>query len=406
MTPYEKIASCLLVLLIASLPFFSVRNAYLIISPPLFMSLLVIAVVGLRAILTMKLNIRVTKLDIGIFLYIALAVVSLMATPNVDGAKYAFFKTIVYFVAYVAMKILMDELRPEILETAIRRGVLTGTVLFGVIVAICLGMTGKYNLLLQKMNYSQTTIAIFSSIDSVLGSDRSDSFEGKNVMRNAVAEAFTFYFLATLVFQFKNLLIRNALLGVNLLFAVCMFSRRAFIGIVLGALGGTLFNQRGYRQGLAAIVIIGCITICSFAFQEQNRLADSSDGGRFEQVSEAIELFTDSPILGSGYAAKLERETYVHNFVFASAAMLGIPGLLLGLYIYTTTVFQYLLGIAKSQSYGSSILLVIPILGMTVGATVEGIFTITGWLVFAIHSVHSNKIEEINVAQYEYRSAA
>ena len=405
MTPYEKIASYLLVLLIASLPFFSIRNSVVILSPPLLVSLLIIAVVGLRAITTMQLKIRVTKLDIGFFLYIALAVVSLMATPNVEGAKFAFFKTIVYFVSYMAMKILMQELPGAILEMSIKRGVLVGTILFGTVVIVCLGITGKYSVLFQRMNYTSSTIAIFSSMDSVLGSDRSDTFAGKNVMRNAVAEAFTFYFLCALIFQFKNILLRNIVLGVNLFYVVCMFSRRAFLGIIIGVLGGTIFNARGVRQGLATIVIIGCVTLCSFAFQEQNRLVDASDGGRFAQFSEALEIFSASPILGSGYAAKLERETYVHNFVFASAAMLGIPGLLLALYVYTTTVLQYLIGIARSQSYESSILLVIPILGMSVGATVEGIFTITGWLVFAVHSVYSNKVAE-QMSELEYSNAA
>lgn len=395
---YERVAGYLVVALIASLPFFSIRNSILVLSPPLIVSLIIIASVGLRSLFTLNLTMHISKLDMALFFYIGMVLTSLMTTPNLEGAKFAFVKTVIYFAAYLALKIHLDSLSFRQVEASIKAGVLLGTVSFIGLSLFCLAYTGQLAVLYTKLNYYSTVLTIFSSIDSVFGGDRADTFESKNVMRNAVAEAFTFYFLATMIFTFRKAVIQYFVLGMNLFYVVFMFSRRAFLGIVFGVLGGTVFRGRGWQKGLATLGIAVGVTLATISMQEETRLTDASDGGRLEQFTEALELFTSAPILGQGYAVKLQRETYVHNFVFASAAMLGIVGLLLALYIYTSAILAYLYGVAKAQHRDTFLLLVIPILGMSFGATVEGIFTITAWISFAIHEVCTAKFTRLDMS--------
>jgi O-antigen ligase len=139
---------------------------------------------------------------------------------------------------------------------------------------------------------------------------------------------------------------------------------------------------------------MGSIVGTTLFFQENigdNRLADFSDGGRHNQYADAIQQFSSSPFVGLGFGTKLERGSYVHNFVLGSAAMMGILGLLAALYIHATLLLAFAKGLLCPRDCNAAVFLIIPILSLTVGATFEGLFTVSGWLAITLFSVCEEK---------------
>ena len=117
---------------------------------------------------------------------------------------------------------------------------------------------------------------------------------------------------------------------------------------------------------------------------------DFTDQARTEQYTEAIQAILDKPLLGHGYGARLSTENYVHNFVLAGTMMMGLLGLLITAAILFYVVKSCALGLKARGGIQLPVILIIPILGMLVGSTVEGIFTITSWVAIALHEVECN----------------
>ena len=405
---FAGVATALFSALIASLPFFSVRNATLILSPPLLILLLIIATVLLRSILTLRLRFSVSKFDIGVLVYLAVVSINLSTVANADGAQYAFIKTLTYVCTYFCLKQMLQDLSLDSIASSVKNGVFIGSCLFLATALVCLVLTGQIYAI-TKFDYYSLTKSTFASIDAIVGSGQPDDFEGRDVMRNAVAEAFTLYFLSTLVFKFQSRVANIFILVLNISFVICTFSRRAFHAIAIVIFGGSVFDQAGLKRGLSMALLVGSIVLGSLFLHEEsgeNRLADLSDGGRSQQYFDALDQFSGSPWHGVGFGSKLERGSYVHNFVLGSAAMMGVAGLFAALYIYVLTIIQFLIGLAKPRVYNTATFLVIPILGMTVGATFEGLFTITSWIAFSLFSHCSNQPANIERKYAEASSGA
>ncbi len=406
---YERLIIFLFTSLIASLPFFSVRNPLLGFSIPLLVLLAIAALVGLKSMLTMRMPMSISLLDIGIICYFGVIVASVSLFQNAEGAKLAMVKTGIYIGIYACLKMTLREITVEQIGIAARNGVMTGTILFFVVALGCLLATGKLQLLLQGFNYHAVTRNTFLAIDSILGSGQPDDFEGRDVMRNAVAEAFTFYFLCTTVFQFRNPMTNIFLLAMNVIFVVCTFSRRAFYAIAIVVFGGSSRDLIGFKRAISLLLLVGSVVVTALFLEENasdSRLGDFSDGGRYQQYYDAIEQFDSSPIFGIGFGAKLDRGSYVHNFVFGSAAMMGIFGLLVALFIYSSTIILFLAGLLRPRPYNTAVFLVIPILGMTVGATFEGLFTVTSWVAIAVFLVCEEKQTESGEGDDSHMTAA
>ena len=77
----------------------------------------------------------------------------------------------------------------------------------------------------------------------------------------------------------------------------------------------------------------------------------------------------------------------MHNFVLAGAMMMGTLGLIVTLWIFLHVVKELVLGMRATTGFQTPLFLIIPILGMMVGSTVEGIFTMTSWVALALHDV-------------------
>lgn len=393
--------SRLFVLLLASLPFFSIRNPAIPLSLPLLILLVIAGVFLLKSLVTLKMQVSVSLLDVCVLAYLALIVVNLAFVPNAEGAKVALGKTLIYVGVYFCFKQALGELSTAEIAKAARQGAIVGTCLFVLVSFICVLLAGKLAILFSGFSYHTTTWTIFRSMDQILGSGSADSYEGRDIMRNAIAESFTLFFLVTLVFRYQNPAKSLCLQLLNVLLIIATFSRRAFYAIAIIIAAGSIKDTRGIKRGIYLLFVVGGVVAFTSLFQQEassNRLADVSDGGRLEQYSDGVALFSNHPRLGTGFGSKLERGSYIHNFVIGSAAMMGVTGLLLALTMYTSVVAQLVRSLLRPGNFNAGVFLVIPVLSMSVGATFEGIFTITGWIGIALFSVcEENQLhDEIN----------
>ena len=393
----RSISITLYTMLIASLPLFSIRNSTLAVSVPLLIMLAISAFVVLRSIVSSKLILSVDYFDLAMLGYFCVIVFSL-AIKIVEGGQFAFLKTSVYFFMYLALKAMLESMSTEDICLFTRRGAVFGTFVFGIVAFGSLLITGKLGIINASMSYNSLTIELFESINQVFGGQQLETFSSRDVMRNAVSEAFAFYFIIALVFPIRDVALRSGVMVANAIYVLAMFSRRGFLAIVIALLSGTLLNGEGFRRGLLAIMVVAGIVVCAMPVQENSRLADFSGGDRMEQYAIALEHYHASPIFGDGYGTRLEDDNYVHNFILSNAMMMGTPGLTITLVIFSLVMYKFMTGIVGGTGFNVPCLLIIPILGMTVGSTVEGVFSINAWVVFALNSVFEGRY--VNSQEY------
>ena len=370
---------------IATLPLFAVRGIPGGISLPLAFMLLMVVAIGLRAVLTSQVPAVFSRLDAALCGYLLVALVGLIdaATPEV---LFAIAKSFIYLMAYLAFKMVLIEIPERRLEQLTGIGLILGTISFGLVMLYSLYSTGSLGVLFGSFSYWTVTVQVFNSIDSVFGQSR-DEFASVHVMRNSVGEAFAFYVIAALVYGFRSKLMRLGVAGVNVIFALSMFSRRALLAVCFGVFGALATEVRGVKRALAIAAMAAGVLGYMVTSEASSRLTDFSDHARAEQYQEAVQLFGESPYFGHGYGAKLSTGNYVHNFVLAGAMMMGTLGLIVTLWIFLHVVKELVLGMRATPGFQTPLFLIIPILGMMVGSTVEGIFTMTSWVALALHDV-------------------
>ena len=374
---------------IATLPLFAVRGLPGGISLPLGFMLLMVLVMGLRAAVTGRIPAVFTRLDVAFGAYLLVALFGLIdsATPSV---LFAIFKSFVYLISYLGLKMVLIEIPERRLERLTAAGLIIGTVSFGAVMLYSLYVTGSISILFGSFNYWTVTVRVFNSIDTVFGQSR-EGFASVHVMRNSVGEAFSFYVIAALVYGFRSPLTRWAIAGVNVIFALSMFSRRALLAVSFGVFGAFATDSQGLKRVLAIVVMAAGVVGFMLTSEASGRLTDFSDHARAEQYREAVELFGESPVFGHGYGSKLAAGNYVHNFVLAGAMMMGALGLVVTAWIFIHILKGLVLGMRAGGGFQTPLFLIIPVLGMIVGSTVEGIFTMTSWVTLALHDVSQQR---------------
>lgn len=384
MSPAQRSHGFLYTGLIATMPLFSVRLLPGGISIPLLFFLALAGVVFLGVMSSRQIPAIFSSVDNGLLFYLFAALLTLAHTAN-SATMFAIFKSVIYFVSYLGLKMALAGLTGEQIKLFTRRGLVIGTILFSAITVLALQRTHSLGLLSQGLSYNSVTARIFSAIDTAFGQGR-ESFTSANVMRNAVGESFAFYALLGITLGFRSRLLTAASIGFSILFTLGMFSRRAVLAIGLGVFG--IATQRGVAsRRVAAIGGLFAVVLFAMGSSGDTRLTDFSDAARTSQYSEALIRFAASPFLGEGYGAKLEADQYVHNFVLAGMMMMGIFGLLATLAVFVAVLVDFLQSLLRPATSWTSTLLIIPLLGMAVGSTVEGILTLTGWVAIALHDV-------------------
>ncbi len=371
---------------VAVLPFFSVARGPLGASLPLITLVVISLVVLFRMVVSGRLYRVFTTLDSLILCYVIISSVSLLVTWSETGF-FALVKSTAYFFMYLGLKSHLSGYSYKDVAVSTVYGVAGGTVVFlaAVVIAIFVLMGSGFDFS-AGIGYDALTLPVARSISGFLGSE--DIERSSDFMRNVMGEVFAFYIIVLLSGVARPGLRSISVVAVNTVFMLATVSRRAFIAVSASLV--LLFSKymdfrRRAAMGAGGILILLVTVLAYYSFHDDLRVFDISDSSRIQQYEQALSRIYERPILGWGYGAKLVEGVYVHNFVLASAYMNGIPGLVLGLSIYFLLVMRYLSGVISSPGSGYHMLLVIPILGLSVGSTVEGIFTIVGWLCIALY---------------------
>ena len=382
MSRVQRLSELCFIALIATLPLFSMRLLPGGLSLPFVFIVALAAIAAFRFATTFRTAAVFSVTDGGICLYLLAAFITLSSAAELD--VFAALKSVAYFLVYLGMKMALSGFSFDRIKDLSRTGILVGTVLFSAIALVALQQSSHVGILFGSFSYNSLTIRVFADIDTVFGQGR-ESFTSVDVMRNSVGEAFAFYAIVALAIGYRSRVLTIGVAGANALFALAMFSRRALLAVCFGAFSGT--TQRGLS--LRHVAAIGALLLAFFAMDtsDEARLTDFTDQARTEQYTEALERFADSPALGDGYGAKLSSDQYVHNFIFAGMMMMGILGLISTLVVFTSVLHRFCIGLFTKQTAWTTPLLVIPLLGMAVGSTVEGIFTLTGWVALAMHDI-------------------
>jgi len=376
--------------LIASLPFFSIRPESLGISIPLLLLLSLLFISPIVILTRGKIPKIYGDIDIAILLYLLLSLISGLFSDAEDVST-AIMKSYIYYFCYLALKYYFSYESIDNIKRFTVLGVLLGAVSFLIISIYSIYASGLTTAIFNDLTYWGFTFKVFGSINSVLLSK--NEIISADVMRNVIGEVFAFYFIA-LLFMTSNK-INNAnrmiMLGVNTVFVLATFSRRAFFSSLTSLAVYVVKKTKVTPLMLVvyAILFLLLMYFIFFGFLSESRLLTVSDDSRISMYGEALASVDENLLFGIGYAKKLNGEKYVHNFVLASTYMLGVLGFLLSMYIYGKIMLGYMNGFWRESNNVLSYALIIPIFGMTVGSTVEGIFTPVGWIVLALYGAGS-----------------
>lgn len=397
----KNVASLLFILLIASLPFFSLRGGSLGLSAPLVIIAIIMIAACFRLIVNLKVRLLFSGFDFLVCAYLLIAFFSFIYATDDSSVLFSFLKSVFYFAFYLALKVLLNSSSSDNIEKALLSGVVLGTSLFVLFSFYALLKQGVLSGLINDFSYYGVTFKVFSVFFELLGVE--GGIKSADIMRNAIGEVFAFYFIVIYFSKTRSIWTKVAYIAFNFILVISMFSRRAFLAMMATIITAPFRGKN--KLLLFGFVFIGTIglfvIVSSGGIVLGGRLMDFSDTSRLTQYIEAIELFSQNPLLGKGFGFKLGGEKYIHNFVLSSSVMMGVAGLFISMCIFFLVIFNFLEGVIGRSKTLYSYLLIIPILGMTVGSTVEGIFTPISWIALAVYEVHKCKkslIEPANKA--------
>jgi O-antigen ligase len=199
-----------------------------------------------------------------------------------------------------------------------------------------------------------------------------------DVMRSAIGEVFALYGLFLLLFTRRTTKWTILLLLVVGTIAWAVASRRAGLALVLGFVLLAV-RWRRKRVGLQLVGLLAALTIGLTVLPAYlGRFAQLGSSQRLEQFARALRLIAERPFTGHGFASQID-DRYVHNILLGSWYMLGILGLALAVWLVGHLALHTLRS-ADRRSPAVGVLLLIPLIGVSVGSTTEGTFTIVGWV--------------------------
>lgn len=394
---YIKKPSLLLYLfLIIFLPFFSLRHESFKGSIPIIFLLMIALFIFFKVcFLDKKIKKVFSFFDFLLFIYVAYASLSYIFHLDQEIGITPVFKTIVYFLLYLFLKYFIRTNKPEDIARSTLYGILSGTLLLFVVVVYALYIQETIGSIMSgRISYFEFTYKIYGAVNSLIFG--AVAYSSKDIMRSSLGEIFSFYLIAMIILakftKAKPFIL--SFIPVNLFYAIACFSRRSLLSATISPILFLLTNSRKlWIKVVTALFFLVLIYILVHIIISESRLTDMGDtkNARISQYSLALNRIIESPILGYGYGAKINvdqiiGDRYVHNFIIASAYMMGVFGFLVSSCIYYYLVSGYIRGILKPHIIQYSYLLIIPILGLAVGSTVEGIFSIPSWIILALYT--------------------
>jgi len=349
-------ANILLTILIASLPFYSIRMNG--VSLPMVIMALCVAQALVRNLPNF------THIDVVIGLLVVLS----GFWSSFAGDFILSIKGAAYFTVYIGLKSLLENTRN--IPDKLMRGAYIGICLYGLLV-----IAASINSNIVVGDYHTMTVKLHIAINDLLGLPR--DFVAANVMRNAMGEVFALFVLLPIILcRYKPADI--ALMMFSVIAVLATYSRRAALSIGIVLLIIAISRKEGRLKILA--VGIGCASIIVLFMQlgGDNRITSMEATTRLDQY---LAVINSASLLGHGYPAYVHG-FMVHNFVLSHGHMMGVIGLLLAL-----AVMALLLINARRHQ-----LLVIPLLGLTVSGGAVGFITPVAWICIALSFRRANLI--------------
>lgn len=376
------VAAAMLACLIASLPFWPLRVIGGLGASHLLLAAAVpLAVV--RIVATRRISYRFGGIDLFLTTYLALAAASLVLHPVGLGLP-ALAKSLSYWVTFVAMGVLLHGVPLDMVKRACVMGVAAGVALF-LGAAVLMLVTGQVDLgtLSPGSIYWDLAFPVYRGLLTSAGG--LEDVRSADVMRSAVGEVFALYGLLVLI-SFRRATLRSVgLLVLSASIAWVIASRRAGLGLLLGF---TLLSVRWRRRtvGVQLLALLGLVsTAAAIVPSYLGRFGDLGSAQRLQRLGVAMDRIASSPFTGHGFASQIGGQ-YVHNIVIGSWYMLGIAGLALATALVVFLLVKAVRAADRRRSE-AGVLLLIPFLGVLVGSTVEGTFTVVGWVSILIWSI-------------------
>ena len=370
----------LVLLVLASLPLFSIRGFTFGISA----TVIVLAVILLRSLLSTKLGRNAiasfNRFDVLIVVYLAIAAVSGVATTNQIWLD-ALIGSTAYFLLYVGFKIHLCRIPEERIFDLCVYGVQIGVVIYLAIALYALVQTGSLSF--SSFTYYSFTFRIYASIHQVFGDSAIDQFSSRDIMRNTIGEGFAFFAIVMYAALLKKYRYASYFLVLTLLIVLLTFSRRALVEVVVGYFVVSYMFQSFRTNKMQLFLGVALVSVVlwyafSGAVEYEHRFSLGQTQGRLEHYAEGFSELSRNVIFGVGYAEKVGGIKHFHNFVGGSFYMLGVAGLILSFFIYGY-IFKYFIRYARQRNQ-YAIFAVVPLVGPMVSSLVDGLFGPIVWI--------------------------
>lgn len=380
---FSKINNFLVFIYLLSLPFYSLRFTSYQVSISLVV-LIVISIISVKNLFDSARYAKKYLLPLSVYLFIAL--VSMIIHGSGQISLFVLFKTTVYVVSFVFFSFSIYVSAQSKGEILIERAVQVSILIYSCFFLYVVIESGAWSSIFGGFSYWTFTYQVYSSMNSLLFGDT--DFSSADVMRNTIAEIFVVFSIVLLGRMGSGKKTDQVLLAIGVLLILLTFSRRGLIEFGL-CLAIYLYLRRSLKISLLFVFSGIVLFYISGQFDDAGgvfgRFDNFSEDGRIDQYSRAFHSISENVLFGSGYAAKLNGEKYVHNIVLASMFMMGMLGGVASLYIVYTLLHDFVSSIRSRVRSYHGLFLVVPIVGSQVGSTVEGLFSPGAWLAISFY---------------------
>lgn len=368
---------------VASLPFISLNVPVVGLSPPVLLLLLLSVSSFILIIIEGNFPNVLGLLDVVILFYLVICLVTLYYSEQ-GGAVFAAVKSWIYFCSYICLKLLLARFSFENVIKYTLNGIVLGLISFASILLYLIILKG---ITIHGFSYWGGTFVLMEEFINLFPNN--EDVVGRDVKRNSLGEVFVFFTIFIAVVASGLGRINRVVLILNsMLLVLFTFSRRALFSIVFTQL---IFPTKALYINFVKVLMV--IAICLLYFgNADTRYVDLTDQYRSQQYQEVFDKISNHPFSGYGYGEKDNYGKYVHNFVLSSFYMGGVFALIVSVLLFGYLVSLLFHSFYSKEKYISSYLLIIPVMGMLVGSTVEGLFTLIGWLSIAMFELEKNSL--------------
>lgn len=345
---------------------------------------------------------RLNLFDKALMVFLLIEGIYCVVLPQ-ERAVLVFTKSVVYALGYFSIKNICIHLGSSVVQKTLVRGSILSVVCFSILVVFCMFIFPSNHHRLD-FNFSGITLTAYQSLSNLFGYEH--KMATVELQRTVVVNGFVFYFIVLLQWKPKFFFPKTICQIFTLSIALCLFSRRAILLLVISF--AVYARELAKTKPIAATVqflgLLLCIYIFVFYISGNDHVRDISVDARVSQLSYVSENSNWFYSFGQGLGAQVsstqggEELKYIHNFLISSYYMMGILGFLAALSLFVLIGVHYVGGLLNKSGLLYSQLLLIPLMGLLVGSSIEGIMSPVSWTAIAVYfSLASLSLTESNI---------